>query len=322
MTERWDTQTEWEAYQNANNIEIANGDVTLHTVFPEHAYSGGVSNDSIHRIANDGGGDWVSTTPTDRVNDVAIDAAGCVHAATDSGGYLMLNPDGSTAPNDGIGGSAWSIATDDEQNAYVGEGYGDVYKYDINSNQVWSVSPASDRVGAIVVDQNKNVYFGSNDYQIYKLDSSGNEDWSEFLDRGVISVDVDINGNVYAGTGNGSIYKYDSTGTELWTQSVSSPPNGISVDPSDSIHFITYSGDVVQKDQNWNTNWTYSQLPTGGYGLAVDFDGYVYAASRGGEIHKIDPSGGKVWEYTDSEVFYNMDAAGDSIGAFPEAYGL
>lgn len=175
-------------------------------------------------------------TNTDRINDIAIDAAGNVYVTGESRGN-GTNTDYATIKYNSSGAVEWiarynfsnridiaySIAIDASGNVYVtGYSYSDAInadfatvKYNASGVQQWAARyngpfNSTDIANAVDVDASGNVFVtgystgsnGSQDYFTIKYNSSGTELWSARYDAGAwtdqaLSLVIDGSGNAY-----------------------------------------------------------------------------------------------------------------------------
>lgn len=77
------------------------------------------------------------------------------------------------------------------------------------------------------------------------------------------------------------------------------PQRGAGGGPVVFYVYTAGSDNVVHKvDPDGNTVWEYTVHSSSVNDVTVDADGYVYSASQDNEVHKIDPDGNNVWAYT------------------------
>lgn len=172
---------------------------------------------------------------------IAVTNDGYIYAAYSETIYKLedLGTSYSEAWSFTISGSfKYGLATDIDNNIYIGDVNNDLYKYDSAGSLVWTYSEHTGSVNGVAVNNEGFIYTASSDGSVHKIDSTGTNVWKyTLIEETGSDVIVDRDGNVYAadtGTNEGKIHKINSTGSNVWTYTLTSSTDdarGVSVDP-------------------------------------------------------------------------------------------
>ncbi|WP_135552121.1 NHL repeat-containing protein [Paenibacillus cymbidii] len=176
-------------------------------------------------------------------------------------------------------------------------------------------------------DQNGYIYaahYGTGVKGVRKLDSAGNEVWSKTDLNDTLSVKVDFDGNVYSAqycsTGTTKyIRKLNSSGSELWNKADVNRPSCVTVDLFGNVYAAHDSPKQLRKlDSAGNEVWYYNSFGSTPNGLVVDRTSANVYVVTGNGVHKMNSSGGNVWNKTDVDSGYGiaMDPNGNVLAVY------
>lgn len=278
---------------------------------------------------------WVSgEVSSSWINDIAVDLQGNMYIAGSDGYVKKISKDGEVAWSNRTpeGYNAIDVAVDLQGNVYAtstSQYNGYVYKRNSNGGTVWDYTfkggttvATSISVPGMAIDLLGNVYvgLGGGETKLVKINSAGTKVWELTEDTKTVSgVAVTLDGNVIICLDDATLKKINSAGSQVWSfEGIANTDNWLNQLAVDfqgnacircvrtkSVHKISSSGELVWSVTSFSSNGASYVSNSGGYGIAADQYGDVYAAvtvyqsyegawTWCGTIQKISASGEKI----------------------------
>ncbi|TDQ35295.1 PQQ-binding-like beta-propeller repeat protein [Aureibacillus halotolerans] len=190
----------------------------------------------------------------------------------------------------------------DQNNIVYAVGHQTVYKFDNDGNLVWEYTwPRAIYVWALAVDIYGNVYAGDQDGYCQKLSSDGTLVWAYFnyasneRSRSIDCIDVDNEGYVYIGTRNDTLIKLTPAGRrDKYLYSEARVTEVVLSLDQKHFYVIANLGEIIKINQSGEVLWSVnaaSVYPR----IDIDQEGFIFIASPGKSVEKIDSDGGLIW---------------------------
>lgn len=202
-------------------------------------------------------------------------------------------------------------AIDDDGNVYI-IGNGRVYSYTVNGELRWSTMTSPGDACTPSLGHDNAVVYTNGVGGVYALDAAnGRKLWNNSINEFHTVAAVSPNGNrIYLGSGHESgssddFYAINTVdGSLAWTYTLNEEPEqdgirgfmGGAVIDTDGIIYVSsqhgYLISLTDNDDNYIENWKFNFHAESRQPMAIGRDGYIYATSNTGKVHKVNISTG------------------------------
>lgn len=215
-----------------------------------------------------------------------------------------------------------------------------VYCFDNNNQQKWTLATGGDIQSTTTIGPNGNIYVGSDDTRLYCFDPKGNFEWDTPM-GGIVTASPAITQEriIYVGTENNRLYSINGDDGDInWNYLTGGSINSsVAIASTGNIYFGSSDKKFYSLNSSGTLNWSYE---TGGEihsSPAIDTLGRIYFGSDDKKLYVLNYDGTLSWSFTtngavksspviDSEgniyfgssdgKFYCIDTSGNEIWSF------